>query len=531
MSYTARLRLTLLLAAVAPPLLIAVIILVGLPAQIRRIESQQADEAAGQFRILLERRTAEVIQTLDLISSSQEFQLAELTLASGKQPVRYQLPMFTLDFIEYIDTGGVVLISGSRPAMTGRRHEKWWSHGKRDTVEFWYDHDRRGSHPAVAVVRSTENGKLIGGFFLDGAFGELAEALTRSTIHVLDKRQSSLSAEDMKYMQMPILYDPGSYLYLTAEYHPADYSPIFSRFMTAVAAVMVVALGSVMLISYYFSRRTARELEALILGARRVSAGEFSSPIPDLGNDEFAKLGATLNRMMVQLSEYRTQLAVSEKIAAWQSIGQKVAHEVKNPLTPIAIAVDDLTRSYAERRPDFEQILQEASRTVRHEVDRLKKLIDRFSALAKLPAPEMVRIPLPEFSRDLRALYADEIVAERLVIDDSAATGVVFCDPDQIRQALINLIKNSLESGGECTVVITEAASKWSITVSDEGPGFPEEILSEGVTPYFSTKKDGSGLGLIICQQIVHDHNGNMRLDNQPRGGARVTITLPMQNG
>jgi nitrogen fixation/metabolism regulation signal transduction histidine kinase len=267
-------------------------------------------------------------------------------------------------------------------------------------------------------------------------------------------------------------------------------------------------------------------------GAERVASGDFSNPVISSGENEFSDLAESFNRMMRQLSEYREKLIISQKIAAWQTIGRKIAHEVKNPLTPISIAIDDLRQSYHEQSPAYEKILDECSETIKGEVNRLKKLIDQFSSFAKMPDPELIDIPAEKFLRDITVLFREEMADGRLVIDNRLDKKPIYLDPDQMRQVIINLIKNSLEAGGRQTnLILDREENSFLAVVEDDGPGMPDKIIEEGPAPYYSTKEKGSGLGLIICQRIVYDHGGTMSIENKLEGGARVIITLPLRNG
>jgi two-component system nitrogen regulation sensor histidine kinase NtrY len=295
-----------------------------------------------------------------------------------------------------------------------------------------------------------------------------------------------------------------------------------------VAVVTIFSLLLVVPAGLYFSARTRREFERLTGGAMRVASGDFSRPVDTSGEGEFADLAESFNRMMRQLTDYRERLIVSQKIAAWQLIGRKIAHEVKNPLTPITIAVDDLRHTYRDRPGDYEKVLEECSTTIKGEVNRLLKLIDQFSSFAKMPPPEFSTVSPVDFIRDILVLFKDEKAQGKLIIENVRGDVPLQIDPEQMHQVVINLIKNSLEAGCEhCALKLESAEGRFVMTIEDDGPGLPARLLDEGPTPYFSTKEHGSGLGLIICQRIVFDHDGTMTIDNKPDGGARVIITLP----
>lgn len=550
MSFTGRLRLTLILAALIPTALITVIVIAGISQQVKRIEHREAEAAVIHFSNLLENAARRIRANLEYIKESRDFQLLEMGLAARKRPdAKYRLPLLSLDFVEYADASGKILLSADRPALVGQTSI---DAGKiEDSAEglllFRYENDLHGSHPAIVIIVTTESGCLAGGIFLDGQFNELASAIMRADIVAIDirdesgSRQVSVERQEIGIpyrsggkLQALLLDDPDSDFQLKACFHPIDRRPLFSDFITAVVAVIIFSLLVVIPTGLYFSSQTRRRIAALTDGAGRVASGDFTRPVREEGSGEFAELAESFNRMMKQLSRYHDRLIVSQKIAAWQTIGRKIAHEVKNPLTPIAIAADDLKRSYDEERSDFKQILDGSTATIKREVDRLKRLINEFSAFARMPAPEMRRIDGGSFIEELSVLFREEISQGRLQIDNQLTRPDIFIDPDQIRQVLINLIKNGLESGGaRVTVQTANKDDQLVLIVEDNGPGFPNKILKEGITPYFSTKEGGSGLGLVICQRIVYDHDGSMMLENITEGGAggaRVVVSLPQKN-
>jgi nitrogen fixation/metabolism regulation signal transduction histidine kinase len=224
---------------------------------------------------------------------------------------------------------------------------------------------------------------------------------------------------------------------------------------------------------------------------------------------------------------------MAEKIAAWQAMGRKLAHEVKNPLTPISISIDDLRRSYSEHRPEFEQILKETTATTKNEINRLTKLIDQFVDFARMNPPEITSMRPEEVIDPVKALYRSSLADHQLKFNNMSLRDHWRVDPEQIRQVLINLIKNSFESaeGVQVTVDITDSRDGITIQIEDTGPGFPDEVLRAGFQPYLSKKADGTGLGLVISQRIVHDHGGTIELYNRKAGGAGVSITLPFSHG
>lgn len=535
MTFSNRLRLTLLIVAIVPAALIAGIVVIGTSEQIQRIESREATQACGHFSELLNNSVLRIERNIGYVAGSQAFLIMEMRLESGKRPdPQYRLPILSLDFLEFVDSSSIVLLSAERPALVGQTIPMDMTAA---STFYVYENDLAGSHPSIGVVIPTEVGFLRGGIFLDGAFQSLAQAVTRSEIDFIAKD------DDYNAGQLPVAGNPyrtedklyailmnndNSRYFIRGFFPSGGQDAVFSNFLTGVGAITVVSLVLVIVASVYFSSRAKREISVLTDGAGRVASGDFSQPVISESEGELYDLADSFNTMMRQLTEYRNKLIMTEKIAAWQTVGRKVAHEIKNPLTPISIAADDLYRSYRENQPDFEKILTDCTGTIKHEVDRLKKLIDRFSSFAKMPAPEIKSFTATDFVDEISALYRAEIDGGYIRIENKLHSSQLSADADQLRQVIINLLKNGLEAdGAPCTLTIDESDRFYSLTVKDSGPGFPDKIVNDGITPYFSTKADGSGLGLLICQRIVLDHNGSMTLENKPTGGAQVVITLP----
>jgi len=542
MAFTGRLRLALIAAALLPTVLIALIVVVGISEQLKRLENREAAEACRRYADLLDHTVADIAVNLAYIADRRDFQLATWNIQSGNRPdPTYTLPLLSLDFVEYLDTEGVIFLSAARPAMVGRAVDSSMIEYTRTDRHLAYEYDSRGTHPSVAVTMPTENGFLRGGVFFDGVFENLATAVTRASIVHIDlrgpgRRDETISPTGVPFRSEGDLYavlafDPAGDFYPLARFEPIETASLFSDFLTAIAAVALFSLLLVIPAGLYFSTRTKRALSSLTVGAGRVASGDFAEPVSVADEGEFSALADSFNRMMKQLDSYRDRLIVSQKIAAWQTIGRRMAHEVKNPLTPITIAVDDLRLSYHQQKDDFDTTLNECTDVIKNQVAHLKKLIGQFSEFAKMPAPEIVTVSAAELIRPISVMFKEECQSGRVGIRNEAGDTNLALDADQMRQVIVNLVKNSLEADCRtCTVTLRRTAGRIEIILEDNGSGFPDRLLTEGITPYFSTKAHGSGLGLIICQRIVYDHDGTLTIQNKPEGGARVDISVPQSD-
>jgi two-component system nitrogen regulation sensor histidine kinase NtrY len=230
-----------------------------------------------------------------------------------------------------------------------------------------------------------------------------------------------------------------------------------------------------------------------------------------------------------------TELLRAKKAETWQDVAQRIAHEFKNPLTPIMLSAERLRKKYAAGAPDFHTVFDECSRTIVQEADGLRKLVDEFANFARMPSSNPVVQPLAPVLESVIQLYAGahkDMVFEKALPADLPD---VFLDREQIKRVFINLFENAVEAmGGKGRVVISAKMTTTGmaqIDVADEGPGISAEDEPKLFQPDFSRKKKKSGLGLAIVQRIIKDHSGSIRVEqNHPRG-ARFVIELPVKQG
>jgi two-component system nitrogen regulation sensor histidine kinase NtrY len=227
-----------------------------------------------------------------------------------------------------------------------------------------------------------------------------------------------------------------------------------------------------------------------------------------------------------------TPLMRAQKVAAWGEVARKLAHEIKNPLTPIQLSAQRVRKAWLKNTPDFEKILGEATASIVDEVEALKNLVDEFAQFARLPAANLVPASLHEVVDQALSLY-DGLFAG-VVIDRRLAPElpVLRLDCAQMKRAVINLVDNAIEATGRrgTVVVSTEfdrAGGRARLSVADDGPGIPPEDKERLFVPHFSTKRRGSGLGLAIVSRIVQEHHGTIRVEENVPRGARFVVELP----
>jgi two-component system nitrogen regulation sensor histidine kinase NtrY len=228
-----------------------------------------------------------------------------------------------------------------------------------------------------------------------------------------------------------------------------------------------------------------------------------------------------------------TPLMRAQKVAAWREVARRLAHEIKNPLTPIQLCAQRLQRQFAGAPPGVKDLVDECTSTIVGEVESLKALVDEFSQFARMPSPRRVPTDVHELLRMTLALYDGLFKDVKIDTLFAVSLPMVRLDPDQIRRVIINLLDNAIEAFNQRGQIVIEtqhdaANSLVRVTVADNGPGIPSDERDKLFMPYYSTKRRGSGLGLAIVRRIVAEHGGSIDVgDNQPRG-TRFTVELPV---
>ena len=235
----------------------------------------------------------------------------------------------------------------------------------------------------------------------------------------------------------------------------------------------------------------------------------------------------------VLVFEDLTELIKAQKVAAWQEVARRVAHEIKNPLTPIQLSAQRLRKKFFEKSPDLERVFDDATNVIINEVGSLKEMLDEFSKFARLPAPQMSRQSLHEVIREVATLYREAQKDLELILELDEDLPSLNFDREQLRRVFVNLFDNAVQAMNQKgrLWVGTKYDTKRRravVTVADEGPGIAPEDQDRLFVPYFTRKKTGTGLGLAIVRRIITDHEGQIQAgNNQPRG-AVFTFDLPV---
>jgi two-component system, NtrC family, nitrogen regulation sensor histidine kinase NtrY len=296
-----------------------------------------------------------------------------------------------------------------------------------------------------------------------------------------------------------------------------------------------VASGGMLLaivFSLWIAARVSRPIEEMARASEAVAAGNWDVTVQERGHDELTVLARSFNHMTAELAAQRERLVQTERVAAWRELARRLAHELKNPLFPLQLTVENLSRARQLSEPEFDEVFQESTRTLGMEIANLKKIIGRFSDFSKMPRPQLERIDAADLVERVRALYATAC-GENVILQTHVADGPMplDADPELLYRALSNLVLNAMDAmpnGGTVTISAKPAGSAIELTVGDTGEGLTPEECERLFTPYYTTKEHGTGLGLAIVQSIVADHAGTIAVESHAGSGAKFIISLPM---
>jgi len=291
------------------------------------------------------------------------------------------------------------------------------------------------------------------------------------------------------------------------------------------------------LLGWWTTARVTRPISQLVSGVRSVGGGDWTARVPVSSADEIGELARAFNQMTEQLLEQRDRTVQAERVAAWRELARRLAHELKNPLFPLLITVENLQKARDQHPEQFDEVFRESTATLLAELQNLRQIIGQFSDFAKMPRPELEGVDVNTLVREVVRLYEGQFQVEgrpsiepRLELAQGDLT--VMADPLHLRRALGNLVLNAMDAmpdGGTLRLRTDRVDDHVRIEVADSGQGLTEEECSRLFTPYYTTKQHGTGLGLAIVQSVVADHHGKISVTALPGRGATFTIDLPLR--
>jgi signal transduction histidine kinase len=316
----------------------------------------------------------------------------------------------------------------------------------------------------------------------------------------------------------------------------------------------VAAAGILVAITFslWISARVSRPIEELARASEQVAQGNWDAQVPARtgirSRDEVGTLARSFNHMTGELRSQRDRLVQSERVAAWRELARRLAHELKNPLFPLQLTVENLVRARKLPESEFDEVFRESTRTLGMEIANLKTIIARFSDFSKMPKPQLERMDAADAITRVGQLYfpwrapasqecdvtsqgqldAQQDIDCCIVLDPDPMP--IDADPEMLHRALSNLVLNAMDAmpdGGKLTLSAKSLGATIEMRVADTGTGLTPEECERLFTPYYTTKQHGTGLGLAIVQSVVADHAGTIAVESQPGGGAAFVLHFP----
>jgi len=301
------------------------------------------------------------------------------------------------------------------------------------------------------------------------------------------------------------------------------------------AAFGAVGLVLGFALSYLVAARVTRPVEQLAHAAREVSAGRWDVEVNDAGaSAEIGDLARAFDGMTKELVDQRERLVQAERVAAWRELARRLAHELKNPLFPLRLTLDNLRRSRSLPPQDFQEVFDEGLAAFSTGLANLNTVVAQFADFARMPTPSFSHLSPNQIVRDTLTLFRAQLdqpgrPAVSVSVDLDPAAGTIRGDPDQLKRALQNLVLNALDAmpaGGALTLRTRRTGTRLLIDVSDTGTGLTDEECKRLFTPYYTTKQHGTGLGLAIVQSVVADHAGRVWVESKPGRGTTFHVEL-----
>jgi two-component system, NtrC family, nitrogen regulation sensor histidine kinase NtrY len=550
-----------------------------------RLDQEQTSAFTGQFQREYQHRADDVAAALDRMAASDPVTRMAFDLTQGGDPAPYLTGAaslaqeYRLDFLEIVGPDGGIVSSAQWPARFGYKEPAIAAAGKPPFLK-QEDLPDGSSQTGLFAVRNVQGSVyVVGGAKLDrdfladlpvpvgtqvflyrntgsafaaqnltGANGEapdaakyqalIDQARSKATnasgvVYPTAKREDSvnvtaipLKAEDGSVMAVLLVANSRRGMVEVQQHIRAiTYGVAGAGILFAIAA------------SLWIAARVSRPIEQLARAAGEVAEGRWDTHVEVNTQDEVGELAGSFNHMTSQLVEQRERLVQSERVAAWRELARRLAHELKNPLFPLQLTVENMVRARQLPPPEFDEVFMESTETLKAEIANLKTIIGRFSDFSKMPKPQETEMDAREVLRRVLTLYEPTLkegehpIALRTEIATYRLT--ISADAELLHRALSNLILNAIDAmpeGGTLSVSAQKKDTAVRIRISDTGKGLTPEECERLFTPYYTTKEYGTGLGLAIVQSVVADHRGTISVESAPGAGACFVIDLPAVN-
>jgi len=593
MSFRAKVFLIFLVTVLASVSVVGYGVVHYTQAAFEEMDAQRTEALVSQFNKEFEQRRKDVAQQVENVASGEITLRAAMDLArpNADQSLYVHDAIGVsqdhgMDFVEFVNWDGTIISSAQYPGRVGYKND-WVTATKdwRGTAAFLKREELPdGVALAVTAVRTVSGGNdknlyIIGGWRLDQNFlaalslptgmrallyrnlepAFVSAALTdvngttddpegfRPLIEQIQKKPQEViqtirwkadAASAETFHAMPLLGRNNEALaVLLVGSSRKELVLLTRRIVTIAAAVAGAAILVGLFVSLWVAARITRPVEQLAEGAREVATGRWDTRIEVRGTDEIGQLGTAFNDMTRTLAVQKEKLVQTERVAAWRELARRLAHELRNPLFPMQITLENMQRAKQLEAKQFLEVFNESTATLKTELANLNTIVGRFSDFSKMPTPQFTKVNVNEalraavrlFEAQFNAVGKPTITTEFFLTEPLPE---IDADADLLHKAFQNLVLNALDAmpaGGTLTLRTFERERNIRIEVADTGKGLTPEECSRLFTPYYTTKQQGTGLGLAIVQAVVSDHHGTISVTSDEGRGTSFKIDLPQR--
>jgi two-component system, NtrC family, nitrogen regulation sensor histidine kinase NtrY len=556
----------------------------------RQMEQERTSALVNQFRREFEHAGDEITHGVDSIAGSDAMQRTLTELANGAEYANYMNEAATnaaaqrLDFLDLIAPDGAIISSAHWPARFGYKQRWFLDLPSPLPRQAFLKHVEtpQGSVLAMLCFRTVPvhglNYYLIGGRKLDTVVQSLSppeglrvaifsvpeqgsgemigpgkETFNATRIMALIQKVLDKHAEDSVTVDLGQAQGNEEIVHAIPLPGYTDRVPAVLlvgnsleqelllekriRNISLIIAGVGVFIGVV--VSGIVTARFSRPIKTLAQAATEIGHGNWDVRVETSGKDEIGKLAVAFNQMTEELMGQRERLVQSERVAAWRELARRLAHELKNPLFPLQITVENLLRARQNTPQEFDEVFQESTATLLAEIANLKTIIGRFSDFSKMPAPQIQAVDLNELARSVAQLFQAQLNRDPGRIQPKLQLGdvpQVSADPVLLRRVIENLVLNAIDAmphGGTLTFrTMTNSNDRFAVfELADTGAGLTAEECERLFTPYYTTKQHGTGLGLAIAQSVISDHHGRITVSSKKGQGTTFHVELPVWGG
>jgi nitrogen fixation/metabolism regulation signal transduction histidine kinase len=397
------------------------------------------------------------------------------------------------------------------------------------------------------VYRADANLYDIHGFMIASSrpkiykLGLVGDHMNRSALFALQNenrsrfiQQEQIGALEYASAYMPCFNKRGKLLgFLNLQYfgQQRELEEQIEHFLVAIINIFMLLLALSLLSALFISSWLTAPLRLLKENVSRLRLGALNEPIYYSKDDEIGALVTAYNAKLEELEFTASQLAKSERESAWREMAKQVAHEIKNPLTPMKLSIQQLQRSYDPSDPKNATYLRKVTSSLIEQIEALTRIANEFSQFAQMPIPNDSEVELIELIENVRSVF-EETAEGKIIFEHPANAVTIQADKDQLIRVFNNLIKNALQSKTDLRplsihITLTNNDAGVEVNITDTGSGIGAEEQKMLFVPHFTTKSSGSGLGLAMVKQIIENHKGHISFKSDTRTGTTFRIVLP----